>query len=271
MANTKLPRDFSMGESSNKQLANFAHLLLPELGRSTIFAKRLIASAFAIAILHIVELVTKKQMVRRYTDGTVTLMADKHTIWYWPTMEFVTKAVRLCPFAVYLNLPIAFAISGTLPVPALIECATFHIGPKLLIDGSIAPFICMSPDKQFRLSGHITVFWIGHFGNFGTLSTAAHAKSSRIWTLKDKTLLCRVMGKIAAWLTLDGSVSLACRLCGLRALTTTTLTISMRDFLRGMIGVHQNLQFWCLIRERFAVAARYCRVYYSCIITYFVA
>lgn len=38
--------------------------------------------------------------------------------------------------------------------------------------------------------------------------------------------------------------------------SATTFAITIRDFLRGIIGVHGNSPFLCLIRERFTVAAR---------------
>jgi hypothetical protein len=98
-------------------------------------------------------------------------------------------------------------------------------------------------------------------------TTPAHAKAAWVWRFKRVTAAMLMACHIANRLSFDISFLGVTLFRNLSLLPTAAMTVAVRDFVRGMIGVHQNLPFWCLIQGRFTVAAWYfyvvLLVYYS--------
>lgn len=123
---------------SNK-LSDFTYLIFRELG-SRIFSA-LSRSAFARRVLHVGGLISKKQVVRTATSGSIALVQNPKAAWDWSVMKRVGIAVRGCFLLVSPKRPMTKIPTVPLPYPAISKVRAMIGDWSVLINKTPKPLI----------------------------------------------------------------------------------------------------------------------------------
>jgi hypothetical protein len=194
---------------------------------------------FCVAVGVVVRNCAQKQMIGIYTRGVVAFVQHIHAFWYWAVLQFVCNAVSRAHSAIVPDLPIASNILACLPFPAGFWPAFIYFTPKPLTKrwlgqrGDLWRARCsgiVPENKPNGLAFDMSKSTCGFSCNWGGLSTAAHAQSAWIRWYEGMILAAIVTMNKLAWPTIKNG----------GFLPTTTMTITVRDFLcgflRGMIS-----------------------------------
>lgn len=186
-------------------------------------------------------MVTHKEIIR---NGTV--------------MEFVGVTMGKPDFAASVKNTIATWVQACLPKPAAIG---------LFLDALPKPFQwlkvpcagVMTRDEAHWLPLNVSALSVGAFGKGGELPATTLTEA--------RCCLSANAPAVSAYKAHGFAFDPAILTTGFRRdgglSTATALAITVGNILRGIIEGHGNLPFLCLIRERFAVAARSFCVLYS--------
>lgn len=187
---------------------------------------------------------TKKQMIRIATGGIVAFVANKQASWDGAKVKLVTETRCDDHFSLNPKMTIAVAACAALPGPTLIGSAFVNSVPETLFCRNAA---IVFVNKSFRLSFGPPTLFVCVLSDWRAQSAPTFAKFD--W--RGRNGLCSIVPiDIAQWLAFDPPVLFMIGWSKACFLSTTALTVTARDFIRGIIGAHQNLQFWCQGRGR---------------------
>lgn len=194
---------------------------------------------------------SEEQMRRIDTIPDIAAMQNPETIRNRTIVDFIGNAVRSKRFSAMHDLSIAKWVGAGRPKPALVFVAFVYAFPELL--GNFHA-LTMSTKIALWLSLHMTSLMIRFGGNAGLLAATAHAKTRWIWIWIWHGVMASIgmAYDIARGLSFDVSFFRSVCPGNWGKLTTTTMTVAVRNLVRGIIGEHQKFTFLGLIRRRVA-------------------
>jgi len=232
-----------------KQAAKLAHLGIGVARQTIRFALHLIGRGRAIAAFrdHIIMIVfgcAKKQMSGIHTAWIVAFVQAIKVVGKRAVGQSIREAMRPAHVLPVPKLAVAMIVGSGKPRPTIIRPALVHFCPKARRRcSSLFPFVGVTHPVANRLTLDVTKPRIATEGDWGWLSTAAHAKAGGIqWPRRFGQAPIMTI-QVAQGFTLDPSPCNTVNLGYLGLLSTTTVAITVRNFLggivRGMI-VHSN-------------------------------
>jgi hypothetical protein len=87
-------------------------------------------SALARAILAILFLCSRPQMIRVYAAGIIASMANAQTFGDFALVELVANAMGAVALVTYANGAVTVSLFMRCPLPAFIRASFVHLGPK---------------------------------------------------------------------------------------------------------------------------------------------
>lgn len=162
-------------------------------------------------------------------------------------------------FAIAIKNAVASWIQVCLPKPAAIGLF-LDASPKSLQWLIVSCAGVMTRDKTDGFALRVTAFATCFFCYRGGLSAPTLTQSNQSQVIG---LASAMPANVPDWFTFSPTVFSRGFFGNGRKLSATAVAITVGNIVRGIIEGHGNSPFLCLIRGRFAVAARYFRVYYS--------
>lgn len=234
-----------------RQFSNVKHILCGQLGSGIGFTDRIptALSIFGVHILHVVLVCTCEKMFRIDTRRVVTMVTNKLSSWNRTIMEFIAKP--MCSHQAVTNL------KGTIPCYARPNpTGSTEDGVNRTILINVAP-------KAFN-----GIFWLWSFSGRWSLWTLLFATSLQFFqpfrVCLSPFLVFRILAFFAVRLR-EIAIGLwieAIELLNGQYLLTRDASFhaDLKKFFGflvvpkggecGMLGAHQKLPFWCLIRGR---------------------
>lgn len=242
--------------TNGAKLPNFSYLLWCKFSVSILCAVRM---TFLLAhVCQIIYLCAKKQVRGIVAASAVAFVEYAQPLWDRPKVEFPRRSVCNILFAAMTEMTVSHWGERCLPVPAFIGIATDTVSPEMSSERFVSIFALEMPmNKAHWLPFYAPSFWRRSLGYGGRLTTAAHAQTAWIWAVKVAVFLRMMTLEIASWLALNTTVLLVGLGSNGRKLTTTALTVTIRDFVRGIIGVHGKLPFLCQAQDAANVAGHF--------------
>lgn len=246
--NAKLPSNFCWYLALTVTPSNFSDGIRVELGRALTLAIRM--ALLLVHIFHVVYLRTFEQVLWIVAASTVALVKHTHTFGNRAFVKFVRSPMREALLSIMTKVSIALRSERSLPIPTFIWRTRRAVSPKVFSKGFVFGLtLKMTTDKAHWLPFYAPSFRRRSLSYWRRLTTAAHAKSARVWAFKVTVLLRMMALEIASWLALNTTVFFVGMSSNGRKFSATTLTVAIRDFVRGIIGVHGKLPFLCQAGE----------------------
>lgn len=193
-----------------KAAAHVKHLLFVELRHAVVCAVLWLVAPFGLSIRIVIDHCAKPEMCRVDAGWIVARVTNKHAVWNWPVMHFVTYARGDLIAAISVDHAIAVAKFAALPFPAIIWAALVNLRPKAHLKG-LADRVWRAPLMPIDI---------------------ANGLAFDLFVLR------------------SGFRSYAC------FLAASAKAVAIGDAVRGIMGLHKNLQFLCQAQDVSSVAGQ---------------
>ena len=250
LGNTVDSGKFPLGFAVSATLADFKNLSFGQNGASVGLALLIWfiwsfgLSAFADHILNVVKICTEKQMGRITTKPIIAFVQNMQVVWDRTISQDPSNAMGALRSPINRHCSVAMTAYTGFPVPAIIWALLVDSGPKAAFYRLGTAIV---PTDIARLMAWASCF-------FETLPTTASAKFG-CFPFTGATAMTNYVFKWFAFYVASPAVVLGDYL-GL--LPTSTVAITVRDFLRGLIRgmlAHVSSSFRLLTMPRAVVAA----------------
>lgn len=194
---------------------------------------------------------TGEKMIRVDANWIVAFMANKHAFRDWAIMNFIAESMSISFPAVFTEGAISTARTSAEPLPALVRIALIHFLPETFSRRAhfLAARVVSKQVKVMTSLCHAACSVI-FFSYADRLAATTHAHAARIGIVARRGFSFLMIPEIANWFSLD----LTAPLFGLggdtRSSSTATVTIAIRDFVRGLgrgMIVHSNVSLLDLL------------------------
>lgn len=213
-------------------------------------------------IVNVIHLCAEEQMRWIDTRWVVAFMKAIQFFWDWTIMQFPTNTTSYrVPVAHTHQSPIVM-IRCSQPRPTLISAASINMPPESFLDGMN---LVMAETVFHRESLNNATARNSLLGNGRVLATSTHAQAAWIRIRQSIAHSYSVAGYKAIRLSLHAAATSIVFLTDSGFLTTTAVTMAVRDFVKrevhlrrtwGIMGLHQKLPFWCHAAGRFPSSLR---------------
>lgn len=249
--------DFGGWDALGRPLPHLLDLLLIQLCRWVSLAASnftLFLTTFVDHVVHIIGICTRKQVIWVHAWWIIALVAHKQIIGYWAIVQLVRNTVGAHALASAGDHAIACSVCLALPQPAIIRIARDYVFPKFHMDHIISLSVALTKGLWFTFER--AAFYV--CGSSKGCLFSASALTQAIRMLEPALLDPRSDTKfmLPGIVTVDKAKRFAFGLSvfvasldgNLGFPAASTLAVAVRDFVRGIIGVHENLHFSCRAR-----------------------
>lgn len=205
---------------------------------------------------------TQEKMIWIATWRIVTFMANEQAVRDRPSMNFIRDAMCSVGATIYAQLSVALRVECTVPLPTFIRLAWGAIHPKAFVDRCLFRRSVVSRDVAPGFALDISYRKVGAICELGRLTAAAHTQAARIRPLQMLILAILMTANVFGWFSAYAASLRVVHGDWLGLLPTTALAVTVRNFVRGIMGLHKNLQFLCQAAGHFAMSLR--QLYWGC-------